>query len=308
MTRYAALQARLEEDLDREVVLSFDEIDDLVGSLPASARNHRAWWANSRSGHSHAAAWLETGRQVTDVNLTRGLVCFSPGSQAVPFAVGDAAVAATRRPRPAAEPAGPAPDWPEVWRAVAARLQRHVNAGLQHLLTEDVIRFATIRALTDLGTDPSRVAVEHRVRDIAASIDLVIDRPPTAVVELKYPRDPEGAGAADTMTLGELIRDLYRLGWMADAEAWALQVLEPRLRGFLSRRRELRWTWTPGESIVVPATLGPTLPASAQRSLPPWTQALTVEAACTFAQQAGDLVIAAYRVRSLPGARTGAPD
>lgn len=69
-------------------------------------------------------------------------------------------------------------------------------------------------------------------------MDLVVDSPPTVAVELKYPRDPTEQNAADTMTLGELLRDLYRLARL-DAQGWALQVIDERLRGFLTRRADV---------------------------------------------------------------------
>jgi hypothetical protein len=47
-----------------EVILSFDQIEQLLGRrLPASATDHRPWWANQQdpSSHSHALAWMHAG-------------------------------------------------------------------------------------------------------------------------------------------------------------------------------------------------------------------------------------------------------
>lgn len=46
--------------------------------LPASARRHRPWWANERSGsHVHASAWMGVGRRTTNVDLSAGVVDFT---------------------------------------------------------------------------------------------------------------------------------------------------------------------------------------------------------------------------------------
>ena len=64
------------------VSMTFDEIDDLVGGLPASARRHRAWWANEADGrHVQARAWVQAGWRVEDVSLTQERVRFSRGSR-----------------------------------------------------------------------------------------------------------------------------------------------------------------------------------------------------------------------------------
>jgi hypothetical protein len=178
---------------------------------------------------------------------------------------------------------------------VTSTLQDHLARGLRHLLTEDVVRFATIRALVDAGISPERLRVEHRIADLG-SIDLVVDLPPTAMLELKYPRDPQQQSAADTMTLGELLRDLYRLAWVDLEDSFAVQVIEPRLRRFLSRRRELDWTTAPGQAIDLPNGLAAALPLTAQRCLPVWSQGLAVTATCTYSARAGDLTVAVYRV------------
>lgn len=59
-----------------DVSLTFEELEDLLDrGLPASARLHRAWWANDES-HSHARAWLEAGYRVDSVSLEAERVRF----------------------------------------------------------------------------------------------------------------------------------------------------------------------------------------------------------------------------------------
>jgi len=58
--------------------MSFDEIGDLVGALPASATARTAWWSNDASGSSaQARAWLNAGREVERVDQNRRVVRFT---------------------------------------------------------------------------------------------------------------------------------------------------------------------------------------------------------------------------------------
>lgn len=58
--------------------MTFDDVANLVGGLPASAYNHRAWRANSES-HVEAQAWLTAGMRVEQVDLARRRVRFARG-------------------------------------------------------------------------------------------------------------------------------------------------------------------------------------------------------------------------------------
>jgi hypothetical protein len=62
--------------------MSFSEVEALVGSLPASARRHREWWANSRS-HSEGRAWLDASYRVTAVDLVAETVIFDRTSMLI---------------------------------------------------------------------------------------------------------------------------------------------------------------------------------------------------------------------------------
>ncbi|SEQ23831.1 hypothetical protein SAMN04488000_102271 [Lentzea albida] len=75
--KYAPLTGRLAavtRDGRQGVELSFAEISDLVGGLPASAYEHRAWWANGLL--SQQAAWHRAGWRVDFVSLERRRVRF----------------------------------------------------------------------------------------------------------------------------------------------------------------------------------------------------------------------------------------
>ena len=57
---------------------SFGEIERILGfSLPASAHDHRAWWANNRRGnHSQTEGWLGAGWETREVDQARKRVRF----------------------------------------------------------------------------------------------------------------------------------------------------------------------------------------------------------------------------------------
>jgi DNA-binding transcriptional regulator YiaG len=75
-SRYYPLFERLSRSGEREVSLSFTEIEALIGTtLPRSARASMAWWSN-RSGGVQAAAWMQAGYHVVAVDLAAERVTF----------------------------------------------------------------------------------------------------------------------------------------------------------------------------------------------------------------------------------------
>lgn len=75
MGKYDSLRQFLGQQPGLVTDLSFEEIGRIVGGLPRSARDHRAWWANERDGrHVQARGWLDAGWFVDDVNLQAGRV------------------------------------------------------------------------------------------------------------------------------------------------------------------------------------------------------------------------------------------
>ena len=80
--------------------LAFDEIETVLGfALPRSAREHQAWWSNTRIGHTHAAAWLDAGWKTSALDLSGRRVTFLRDAErgvaegASPFRHGDEALA-----------------------------------------------------------------------------------------------------------------------------------------------------------------------------------------------------------------------
>jgi len=78
-SRYDPLRRYLAGRSEPVVHLSFAEIERIIGGpLPPSARRHRPWWANERSGsHVHASAWMGAGRRTANVDLNADTVDFA---------------------------------------------------------------------------------------------------------------------------------------------------------------------------------------------------------------------------------------
>ncbi len=131
----------------------------------------------------------------------------------------------------------PAPvPWHEVWTAVAGELRRYRAAGLELLLTEDVVRFSSIRALVDAGVSPDRLRVEWAPPVLrGGKVDLVVDDPVAAAVEFKYPREPRTTNPPWTQHLGQMLADVYRLAVLPGVGTrLAAIIATDRLSRFLS--------------------------------------------------------------------------
>ena len=79
VAKYDPLMEHLCRADDGPVEMTFEEIDRLVGGLPASATTWPGSWANETAGSRHvqAHAWLNSGREVEFVDRRRGTVRFS---------------------------------------------------------------------------------------------------------------------------------------------------------------------------------------------------------------------------------------
>jgi hypothetical protein len=83
MSKYAPLQQHL-ASLDQDTwTATFADIEAVLGfPLPASARKHRAWWANDAGPgqHPHAKAWLGAGWRARE-DLATNMVTFTRSRQ-----------------------------------------------------------------------------------------------------------------------------------------------------------------------------------------------------------------------------------
>ena len=74
--KYRRLTDLLTNANGKPVSVSFAEIEKIIGfSLPDSAREHRAFWANTTT-HSIALSWLSVGYKTVDVNIEKEVVVF----------------------------------------------------------------------------------------------------------------------------------------------------------------------------------------------------------------------------------------
>jgi len=77
-SKYQSLLEYLRRSNQRQVTLTFAEIETLIGgSLPNSARQKRGWWSNRSKGALQACAWMEAGYLVQELNLVEERVTFS---------------------------------------------------------------------------------------------------------------------------------------------------------------------------------------------------------------------------------------
>jgi len=73
---YRALYTYLEHRYASIVVLTFEQIDSLLGfSLPTPARSDREWWTDTVESERHSAAWTAAGRTAAP-NLAARTVAF----------------------------------------------------------------------------------------------------------------------------------------------------------------------------------------------------------------------------------------
>lgn len=78
MSKYMPLADFLKAQLEGRVSLTFAFIDDLVGGLPPTARNHDAWWANSRTNDKHrwGHLWIDAGWECKSIDREAETVVF----------------------------------------------------------------------------------------------------------------------------------------------------------------------------------------------------------------------------------------
>jgi hypothetical protein len=73
---YGALHTYLERRYASMVVLTFEQIESLLGCpLPAPAKIESEWWTDSVDVRRHSAAWTSAGRTAAP-NLAAGSVAF----------------------------------------------------------------------------------------------------------------------------------------------------------------------------------------------------------------------------------------
>ena len=77
MSKYDRLTAYLSTLTTEEWRASFAEIEEILGfSLPASAYEHPAWWANQTGGNGQSSAWQDAGWKTEGLDLGGTSVTF----------------------------------------------------------------------------------------------------------------------------------------------------------------------------------------------------------------------------------------
>lgn len=75
MSKYDPLRDHL-RGCGGSVVMTFDEVSDLIGGLPSSAYRYSAWWANDDTTHSNNRSWGDAGFRAAP-NLDTRIVVFT---------------------------------------------------------------------------------------------------------------------------------------------------------------------------------------------------------------------------------------
>ncbi len=178
---------------------------------------------------------------------------------------------------------------PAVWQAVARELGEHRKAGLERLLTEDVVRFSAARALVAHGCDPATMRLEWPHSTLRGSrVDLVVGKRPQAFVELKYPREPSEQNAPWTMVLGHVLKDLYRLSLVPEGDRLFVYVQTARLERFMARSATRYGLDLDGDHLVLEPAAARALPMTATQAIGPDLLARRVTATRLHRLAAGD--------------------
>ena len=76
-SKYRPLEERLKSVGFKEIRMTFDEIEAVIGtSLPPSARKHRSWWSNNPSNRAMNRSWLAAGYRATRVDIPNERLVF----------------------------------------------------------------------------------------------------------------------------------------------------------------------------------------------------------------------------------------
>lgn len=76
-SKYYPLYTFFQQSDEDVILLTVADVNSIIGGgLPTSARTQRAWWSNRRTAVAQAAAWIESGYLVDELNLEIGQVVF----------------------------------------------------------------------------------------------------------------------------------------------------------------------------------------------------------------------------------------
>lgn len=192
-------------------------------------------------------------------------------------------------------------DWRAVWSRTADDLGESWSNGLGRLITEDVLRFSTIKALVSQGVPARDIEAEWRREGVKDAVDLVLLGEHAVAIEFKYPREPRETNAAWTMHLGELLKDVYRLAYMPPVfrQRLSVQLITPRMQRYLAGvvdRHSIEIGLSLGQRTVLSAATSG-LPPTATRLLGRWVNdGAPVVARCVFELPVHELTLLVHEV------------
>jgi len=83
-SKYDVLAEYLRRQPGPALKLTFNEVERIVGQLPAAAMTYRAWWSNN-AGHTHARnGWLAAGWKTSRVSMDNRTLDFVRAPTPVP--------------------------------------------------------------------------------------------------------------------------------------------------------------------------------------------------------------------------------
>jgi len=83
ISKYEDLANFLQKQNADMLRMTFQEVEDIVGSLPPAARKHRAWWANSTSQNHATNGWMSVGWETSQVHMDKEELVFVRAQQVV---------------------------------------------------------------------------------------------------------------------------------------------------------------------------------------------------------------------------------
>ncbi len=148
-------------------------------------------------------------------------------------------------------------------------------------------RYQTVLALGDLQVSPHRLTSEFLSPYLrGGKVDLVVDAPSGPAIEFKFPRDSSTGISPDTMTFGELLKDIVRMPMLQAESCWVVQAINPRLERYLrnaASRLGFSWPTRAGDRAVLTPRHVAGLPATAARSLGGLTPSTPIGITCRVA-------------------------
>lgn len=74
MRKYAPLMLFLDKCNEKEITLSYEEIEKIIGDeLPKTAYRKFEWWSNNDNTHTQSAAWSDVGYKTGNILLGKSV-------------------------------------------------------------------------------------------------------------------------------------------------------------------------------------------------------------------------------------------